>query len=541
MNIVHRDVSPQNVLICYEGEVKVIDFGIAKAAGKATKTQAGILKGKFGYMSPEQIRGLPLDRRSRHLRHRRLPLRDAHRRAALRRRLATSRVLEKVRKAEVLPPSTYNRRIPEALEKIVLKALAQGRRRALPVRQRAGATTCSASCITSDAIFSRKDLMQYMKSTFAEEVEREKQRLQEYADIKPPEGMLAAAEMGFGSRRRAPHAAPAAPRGAAHAAPRQRWRRCRRWPRPGSPRRCRSRSRWPPPRPPAPAPAAPRRSGCGRRCSDAAERSTQPAASRPPVGWPAMPQLTAAAPHARRSRRRTSTGARMLADGHAVVRRARRSAHRRRRMRAGRSRDRHAEPPPATPAWDCSRRSGSRRGRRSPPSGAAAPAPAGRAPPSSSGAPRCRAGPSRSATRELRGTGHRRADRRLRPAPQRRRRPTGARQADVAARSRRRGRSRRCSVAAPSRSAGAAARRAPAAPAGGSSQGTGHRRGGRRPLRARAGGGVGGRRCSSPAPRGRRCYVRDPPRSARQGAARRSNGEDARAPTVQLAHAREPR
>ena len=43
--------------------MKVIDFGIAKAAGKATKTQAGILKGKFGYMSPEQVRGLPLDRR----------------------------------------------------------------------------------------------------------------------------------------------------------------------------------------------------------------------------------------------------------------------------------------------------------------------------------------------------------------------------------------------------------------------------------------------------------------------------------------------
>ena len=64
LNLIHRDISPQNVLIGYEGECKLIDFGIAKAAGKASKTQAGILKGKFGYMSPEQVRGLPIDKRS---------------------------------------------------------------------------------------------------------------------------------------------------------------------------------------------------------------------------------------------------------------------------------------------------------------------------------------------------------------------------------------------------------------------------------------------------------------------------------------------
>jgi eukaryotic-like serine/threonine-protein kinase len=64
LHIIHRDISPQNVLISYEGEVKIIDFGIAKAAGRIQKTQAGILKGKFGYMSPEQVRGIPIDHRS---------------------------------------------------------------------------------------------------------------------------------------------------------------------------------------------------------------------------------------------------------------------------------------------------------------------------------------------------------------------------------------------------------------------------------------------------------------------------------------------
>lgn len=64
MGLVHRDVTPQNILISYEGVPKLTDFGIAKATGRGWETQAGIVKGKFSYMSPEQALGKKVDRRS---------------------------------------------------------------------------------------------------------------------------------------------------------------------------------------------------------------------------------------------------------------------------------------------------------------------------------------------------------------------------------------------------------------------------------------------------------------------------------------------
>ncbi len=184
LNLVHRDVSPQNILVSFEGEVKVIDFGIAKAAGKGAKTQAGILKGKFGYMSPEQVRGLPIDRRS-----------DIFSCGIVLYELLTGErlfvgesdfsTLEKVRNVEILPPSTYNRKIPDELERIVLKALAKD------VDERyANAIDLhdelQAFVYTAGEFYSRKDLAAWTKRVFTKEIDEETAKLESYRQLKAP-------------------------------------------------------------------------------------------------------------------------------------------------------------------------------------------------------------------------------------------------------------------------------------------------------------------------------------------------------------------
>ena len=124
LDVVHRDVSPQNILLSYSGHVKVVDFGIAYAEEKLGHTAAGTLKGKAAYMSPEQASGDPLDRRSDIFSLGIVLFESVCMRRLFRKDTQTG-TLMKVRQAKVPPPSRIVKGIPPELERIILKALAK--------------------------------------------------------------------------------------------------------------------------------------------------------------------------------------------------------------------------------------------------------------------------------------------------------------------------------------------------------------------------------------------------------------------------------
>jgi serine/threonine protein kinase len=123
LHIVHRDVSPANIMVGYDGSIKVLDFGIAKAEERSTKTIGGTIKGKYGYMSPEQCKGREIDRRS-----------DIFALGIVLYELTTLRrafkgaddfeTMTRIVGGELMPPSHAVPGYPPELEAIVLTALA---------------------------------------------------------------------------------------------------------------------------------------------------------------------------------------------------------------------------------------------------------------------------------------------------------------------------------------------------------------------------------------------------------------------------------
>jgi len=123
LNIIHRDINPQNILVTYEGQVKIIDYGIAKAASQNTKTRENLIKGKLAYMSPEQANGDVIDHRS-DIFSTGIILYEL---LAVRRMFEgeTMQVLSMVRKALYAPPQEVIPDLPAKLHGILERALAK--------------------------------------------------------------------------------------------------------------------------------------------------------------------------------------------------------------------------------------------------------------------------------------------------------------------------------------------------------------------------------------------------------------------------------
>ncbi len=123
LKIIHRDINPQNILITYEGQVKIIDFGIAKAASHNTKTRENLIKGKLAYMSPEQANGQQIDHRS-DIFSTGIILYEL---LAARRMFTgeTMQVLSLVRDAQYDPPEEVIADLPSKLNAILRQALAK--------------------------------------------------------------------------------------------------------------------------------------------------------------------------------------------------------------------------------------------------------------------------------------------------------------------------------------------------------------------------------------------------------------------------------
>lgn len=179
LNIIHRDISPQNIIITYEGDVKIVDFGIAKAASQNTHTQLGMIKGKVAYMSPEQATGKAIDHRS-----------DIFSCGIILYELITGKrmfsgdtmhILSKIRDAEYTKPEELAEGLPAKLLEVFDRAFQKDPDK----RYQSCAEMLNdlEDCMRLGTHPSPQGLAKYMKTLFAEEISAEEQHLQKITKI----------------------------------------------------------------------------------------------------------------------------------------------------------------------------------------------------------------------------------------------------------------------------------------------------------------------------------------------------------------------
>jgi serine/threonine protein kinase len=177
LNIIHRDVSPQNLVISFEGVLKLVDFGIAKAEMRETHTKSGTIKGKFAYMSPEQCLGHAIDRRT-----------DIFALGTILHELLTGQRLFKrnntydtyqaIVNGEVVPPSHVNHRLDPGLDDVVMRALAYDREQRYPTAEAFGEALLQVLHRRGRSV-GASDVARFCEQHFKEELEIHAARMRE--------------------------------------------------------------------------------------------------------------------------------------------------------------------------------------------------------------------------------------------------------------------------------------------------------------------------------------------------------------------------
>ena len=178
LNIIHRDVSPQNIMLSFNGDIKVIDFGIAKI-DDSEATKAGVLKGKFEYMSPEQVRGKDLDRQTDIF-----SLGNVLWEMLAGRKLFTGgnemQLLKKIRECQVPDLKKINPKIPDRLIEIVNKALSVNKNLRYKTAMDMG-NDLSVFLNKTYPDFTHTQFDSFIKEVYVEEILEERQNLKLYS------------------------------------------------------------------------------------------------------------------------------------------------------------------------------------------------------------------------------------------------------------------------------------------------------------------------------------------------------------------------